>query len=220
MFPVKLPFSLLSLNVRGIQDKVKRKAMFLFCKGTGSHCIFLQETHSTVTDAAFWSSQWGDKLSLSHGSSHSAGTAILFNNCPGKVISVKTDSNGHWVAIVLDIESIFFILVNVYSHHNAKQNQQLFAEVSSLICNFKRLFPTDNIVIGGDFNVTPDESLDRHPPKSSSPQPNSMITHFCNNLKVLDVWRHLNPNIKQFPWFRPNASSKSRIDYWLISDNL
>lgn len=32
MFPVKLTFSLLPLNVRGIQNKVKRKAMFLFCK--------------------------------------------------------------------------------------------------------------------------------------------------------------------------------------------
>ncbi len=86
MFPVKLPFSLMSLNVRGIQNKVKRKAMFLFCKSNGSHCIVLQETHSVLTDTAFWSSQWGDKMLLSHGSSHSAGTAILFNNCPGKVI--------------------------------------------------------------------------------------------------------------------------------------
>lgn len=220
MFPVKLPFSLLSLNVRGIQNKVKRKAMFLFCKGTGSHCIFLQETHSIVADATFWSSQWGDKVLLSHGSSHSAGTAILFNNCPGKVISVKTDSNGHWVAIVMDIESVFFILINIYGYNNVKQNQQLFADVSCLVCDFKKLFPTDNIVIGGDFNVTPDETLDRHPPKSSTPQLNSLITNFCNNLKLLDVWRHLNPNTKQFSWFRPNASSKSRIDYWLISDNL
>ncbi len=62
-----------------IQNKVKRKAMFLFWK-KGSHCIFLQETHSVLMDTAFWSSQSGDKMLLSHGSSYSAGTAILFNN--------------------------------------------------------------------------------------------------------------------------------------------
>lgn len=85
MFPVKLPFALTLLNVRGIQDKVKRKVMFLFCKGTGSHFIFLQETHSTINDVVFWSNQWGDKVIFSHGSSHSAGTAILLNNRPGKI---------------------------------------------------------------------------------------------------------------------------------------
>lgn len=37
---------------------------------------------------------------------------------------------------------------------------------------------------------------------------------------MIDVWRYLNPNLKQFSWLRPNATSKSRIDYWLISDNL
>lgn len=142
----------------------------------------------------------------------------VLNNCPGKMISVKTDFSGHWIAVVYDIESIFFILVNVYGHNNAKQNQQLFNDDSSLIHDLKRLYPTDNIVMGGDF-VTPDESLDRFPPKSNTPQPNSVLTHFCNNTKVVDVWRHLNPDIKQFSWFRPNASSKSRIDYWLISDN-
>jgi len=56
----------------------------------------------------------------------------------------------------------------MYGHNNVKHNQQLFDEISSIIRDFKRLFPTDNIVIGGDFNVTPDDTLDRHPPKSSN----------------------------------------------------
>lgn len=210
----------MSLNVRGIQNKVKRKAMFLFCKSNGSHCIFLQETHSVLTDTAFWSSQWGDKMLLSHGSSHSAGTAILFNNCPGKVIASKSDLSGHWLAVVLDIEHIFFILVNVYGHNNSKLNQNLLKDVSSLISDLKRVYPTDNIVVGGDFNIAPDETYDRHPPKSTTSQPNPLLSNFCTSLKLIDVRRYLNPNLKQFSWLRPNATSKSRIDYWLISDNL
>lgn len=70
--------------------------------------FFLQETHSVITDTPFWSSQWGDKMLFSHGSSHSAGTAILFNNCPGKIVSSRSDPSGHWLAVVLDIEHIFF----------------------------------------------------------------------------------------------------------------
>lgn len=94
-----------------------------------------------------------------------------------------------------------------------------FFEVSSVINDLEKLYPTGNIIIGGDF-VTPDEALDRHPPKSNISQPNPLITSFCNNLKLIDIWRHLNPDIKQFSWFRPNASSKSRIDFWLTSDNI
>lgn len=220
MFPVKLPLSFLSLNVRGIQNKVKRKAMFLYCKGSGSHCIFLQETHSVVNDVAFWSSQWGEKILFSHGSSHSAGVAVLFNNCPGKIVSARTDLSGHWLAVVLDIENIFFILFNVYGYNNSKLNQNLLHEVSSVISDLKRSYPTDNIIVGGDFNEVPDETHDRHPPKSSTSRPNPLISHFCTNYKLIDVWRVVHPNLRQFSWLRPNASSMSRIDYWLIADNL
>ncbi len=84
----------------------------------------------------------------------------------------------------------------------------------------KRVYPTDNIVVGGDFNIAPDETHDRHPPKSITSQLNPLVSHFCSSLKLIDVWRYLNPNLRQFSWLRPNATSKSRIDYWLISDNL
>lgn len=48
MFPVKLLLSLMSLNVRGIQNKVKRKAMLLFCKNSGSRCIFFFFTRNAL----------------------------------------------------------------------------------------------------------------------------------------------------------------------------
>lgn len=67
MFSVKIPFSITSINVRGIQNLVKRKAMFLFCKNRDSQFIFLQETHSSVNDAMFWGNQWGEKIVFSHG---------------------------------------------------------------------------------------------------------------------------------------------------------
>lgn len=90
--------------------RIRSKEKLCSCieKNNGSHCIFLQETHSVLTDTAFWTKQWGDKMLFSHGSSHSAGTAILFNNCPGKIIFSRADQSGHWLVIVLDIEHTFF----------------------------------------------------------------------------------------------------------------
>lgn len=86
--------------------------------------------------------------------------------------------------------------------------------------DLKRSYPTENIVVGGDFNVVLDETYDRYPPKSTSSLLNPLVSQFCSNLKIIDVWRYLHPYLRQFSWFRPNAASKSRINYWLISDNL
>jgi len=30
----------------------------------------------------------------------------------------------------------------------------------------------------------------------------------------------MNPNLRQFSWFKPNDYSESRIDYWLTSNSL
>lgn len=79
--------SFISLNVRGIRDNLKRKALFLFCKGLKAHCTLFQETHSVAADATFWSNQWGGKMLFSHGTNYSAGVAICFNGCPGNVVT-------------------------------------------------------------------------------------------------------------------------------------
>lgn len=52
-------FSLLSLNVRGLRNRTKRKAVFIFCKEQPRvSCFFLQETHSIDNDDSLWKYQW------------------------------------------------------------------------------------------------------------------------------------------------------------------
>ncbi len=87
--------SLASLNVRGLKDLVKRKALFLFCKGRKPHCLLLQETHSSEVDTKFWANQWGDRILFSHGTNKSAGVAICFNRFPGDIITHRADDQGH-----------------------------------------------------------------------------------------------------------------------------
>lgn len=83
--------------------------MFLFCKNRGSQFIFLQETHSSLNDVIFWGNQWGEQIVFSHGTTPSGGVAIFLNKSPGKIITTRVDLNGHWVALMLNIEKIFFI---------------------------------------------------------------------------------------------------------------
>ena len=48
-----------TLNVRGLRGKVKRRALFEFLKHTYLDLIFLQETHSSISDEKYWEKEWG-----------------------------------------------------------------------------------------------------------------------------------------------------------------
>lgn len=74
------------------------------------------------------------------------------------------------------------------------------------------------VLIGGDFNLAPDEWMDRSPSSFTSHRLNSIIQEFCQVNSLIDVWRVKNPNTNQFSWIKPNGSSRSRIDFWLITE--
>lgn len=82
------------------------------------------------------------------------------------------------------------------------------------------MYPTDDIIIGRDFNMVMDEALDRFPPKMNMSNPNLNLLNFCLNNNVVDAWRAANPNRIQFSWFKANGTSKSIIYYWLTSTYL
>ena len=59
---------LLSLNVRGLSNFHKRRAIFSWCRKQKADLIFLQETHSTAERQDQWRKEWGASLLFSHGS--------------------------------------------------------------------------------------------------------------------------------------------------------
>ncbi len=110
----------------------------------------------------------------------------------------------------------YFIMVNVYGFNNVIQNRQFILDVSSVIVHLKLIYPTAIIVMGGDFNMVSDESLDRYPSRCSHSY-NPVLTDFCRTHNLLEPWRFKYPNTKQYSWFKPNNVVKSIIEFWLIS---
>lgn len=217
---LNVKFSFGSLNVRGLKDIVKRKALFLFLKGQKTQINFLQETHSSDMDTSFWANQWGDKILFSHGSNRSGGVAICFNNCPGEIVTHRTDGEGHWLAVVIKMENLFIIVINVYGYNNDGQNKTLLNDLTDLISELKGRFLTDYILLGGDWNMTPDEWCDRWPSRLGKPQFNYIINNFVTDNNLTDVWRNFYPDARSYSWFKPNGSSMSRLDFWLVSNDI
>lgn len=99
-------------------------------------------------DVKFWTQQWRAKILFSHGTNRSAGTAICFNRCPGKILCEKVDKDGHWVACVLKIDNNLIILINIYGHNSDKKKKKkrnLLHQISAVITELNVNFRTDHI---------------------------------------------------------------------------
>lgn len=124
-------FSVVSLNVRGLRDAVKRKAVFLFCKSSESDIILLQETHSCEMDVKFWKNQWGNTIYCSHGSNHSAGVLILLHKFKGQILGVRSSDEGRWIILSFKQDNSNFVICNIYGCNSRSDNRSLFAQITS-----------------------------------------------------------------------------------------
>ena len=71
---------LLSLNVRGLGNFRKRRAVFTWCRKQKADLIFLQETHTTKNYESQWKKEWGSSIMFSHGRTNARGVAVLIRS--------------------------------------------------------------------------------------------------------------------------------------------
>lgn len=96
------------------------------------------------------------------------------------------------------------ILVNIY-YPPIQSNDFItpaFSSFSNWIC--------DNSVIAGDFNCYFYAIVDKSPPKQT--QMSNSFLDTCNELDLVDTWRTLHPNDKEFTFFSGVHRKSSRID--------
>lgn len=63
-----------------------------------------------------------------HGSTHSAGVAILSNNFKGEIVHTKADPKGHWLTMVTKVTGKAIILCNVYGYCIRTSNNALLED--------------------------------------------------------------------------------------------
>ena len=93
-----IDFKLLSLNVRGIRNFEKRKAIFQWISKQNADVIFLQETYSTKEVEQFWRLQWKGEIFFAHGSENSKGVMILTKGLDIKISDSQLDPEGRFIS--------------------------------------------------------------------------------------------------------------------------
>ena len=122
---------LLSLNVRGLSNFRKRKAIFTWCRKQKADLIFLQETHSTKVGECKWKKEWGSKIIFSHGSLNARGVAVLIKRGLDIVIQQELlNSNGRSIVLKALIKDKSYLLANIYGPNKDVEAVQFYQNLS------------------------------------------------------------------------------------------
>ena len=208
---------ILSMNVRGLfSNKKRRSDMFHWAKSKNASIVCFQETHSTREVEKKWEDEWGNTCIFSHGDSKSAGVCVMFRNgLEYNVHETIIDKNGRYVIFDLDIYQQRITLVCLYGCNTDKP--EFFCEILHKIASFSNT----SILCCGDWNVVQSKYEDTYNVLHDRNQnARSKIDEIKDKFELLDPWRTCYPNDRRFTWRQSSPIKQSRIDYFLVSEDL
>ena len=111
-------FEVVSFNVHGLGDDLKRRKIFNHMKKqtSGKDIICLQETHSTVRVEKLFEYQWRGTMLFSHGTSGSKWVCIAFRyNLEYQFLNTICDTDGRYIIACVEIQDQPNILINCHA---------------------------------------------------------------------------------------------------------
>lgn len=217
---MSIDLNVISLNVQGLRNRAKRLKIFQYCKRFRANYVLLQETHSLMQDELGWKRDWGNDIFFSHGTSHSAGVAILIGKSNEKVnnSNVMCDNQGRYIILEVELNKEVITLMNLYGPNDDKGQKMYYEQIHRLLLT--KVSGTQ-LLLGGDFNIFLDHTLDKKGGIARDRQALQTINNMIDDLSLVDVWRKQNPYKKCYTWpARQNPPVACRLDYWLVSASI
>ena len=120
--------------------------------------------------------------------------------------------------IILDIEIDGFrlTLCNLYAPND--DEPQFFLDLFEIL----ERHPNDDRIIGGDWNLVLDVSLDKRGGAwKTNFQSQAVVHNYMEETELVDIWRFHHPNDFRFTWHRRNPTKIScRLDFFLTNFGL
>lgn len=113
---------ILTLNVRGLNNPVKRKAILSYLESTKADICLLQETHLLTKDCHRFRSCTFPQQFFSSSSTKTAGVAILISrNFRGRVIQKGAEIKGRLLTYHLNIEGHTLTVGTLYAPNEGQE---------------------------------------------------------------------------------------------------
>lgn len=208
-----------SINVRGLNRKLKRKSIFNKCKQYDVIC--LQETYITKERFEEWKKDWpGSMVYTSSGSVHSRGQIILLNKSFQESDFETIVEKERILGIKLSFGNLQWKIFNVYGPNkdygpeDKTKRKDFISELYTIFNNSEK----ENTVVCGDFNVVLNNDLDICTGGFHDREIVQLFNNWVNSSLLVDTWRIFNPDNKDFTYSTPKASR--RLDYIFVSENI
>ena len=209
-----MSLKIISINVRGLGDPIKRRAIFNFYRAR-AEIICVQETHSQQEQEVIWKAEWGGDILFSHGTSQSRGVCFLLpKGMLENVKSIERDDIGRMIKFELLVEEMNITLCGIYAPNN--DSPAFFDKIRSILNRC-----SEKIIIVGDFNLVMDTQKDRIGSESNNNASLEIIKIMLEEFLLDDIWRSRNNDALRYSWYRAKPRlTASRIDFALISKGL
>lgn len=203
-----------SYNIRGVNNLIKTKKILGQLKGLQCSVALIQETHLSQTEHLRLKREWVDQVyGASCGSKKKRGVAILFHKSVYySNEKIFQDDEGRYVMVIGTIGGKKITILNVYAPN--EDCPFFFLKIATLLADKSEGI----IIVGGDFICTLNSKLDRLPairkPRSKM---SKGLSYMMKELGLVDIWRQLHPNERDFTYMSQVHGSYSRIDLFCVS---
>uniref|UniRef100_A0A8P0P9X3 RNA-directed DNA polymerase n=1 Tax=Canis lupus familiaris TaxID=9615 RepID=A0A8P0P9X3_CANLF len=208
MMTLKSYLSIVTLNVNGLNDPIKRRRVSDWIKKQDPSICCLQETHFRQKDTYSLKIKGWRTIYHSNGPQKKAGVAILISDklkfTPKTVVR---DEEGHYIILKGSIQQEDLTILNIYAPNvgAAKYINQLLTKVKKYLDN--------NTLILGDFNLAL-SILDRSSKQNISKETRA-LNDTLDQMDFTDIYRTLHPNSTEYTFFSSAHGTFSRIDHIL-----
>ena len=206
---------IVSLNVRGMKNKTKRKSLLLHFKNNKYDIICLQESHLTTSDVNLLKREWGGRVYHNEGTSRSRGEVILISKHFKGEVQVE-ERHERILIVGVQNESFSFFLANIYAPNSSKENILFFQNLTEKLQKYEN----ENLIVTGDFNCSINPEVDIISGNPHDKREVDTLKQTIRTLDLVDMWRIHHPLEKEFTWSRLNPFIARRIDYCFISKNI
>ena len=132
-----------------------------------------------------------------------------------EIISQHSDVEGRLLICNVKIDETVLTICNLYAPNH--DNPKFFKDV---MCKIEQM-STENIIIGGDFNLVMNPEIDRYNSLTNHNKSLEVINAGIQHLNLTDVWQDHYPEGRRYSWFRKKPEiSASRIDFFLVNQGL
>ena len=204
---------ILSLNVNGLNNPIKRKKVMTKLKKDKAQIIYLQETHLSWQESEkFKKFGYTNTFYSSFCQGGRRGVIILISNSVKfECIKIISDKKGRFIIVKGKLENEIVTLVNVYAPPDS--GKHFF---KSLLNNI--ILEAEGILVcGGDFNIVMNNKLDTTNKKKKANQVTSMVKTTFKEFCIADLWRKFHPSKRDYTHYSAPHDSYARIDYFFIN---